>query len=120
MPPVLTFRVDLQQTKPTPSWTAWRRWQSGVLTVHEDRAEFDSRSGSRLTLSNVVEVTQPSRRQLRRDGDIGWMVNGWVTVHYVSSGERRVAYLASRSPWGFGHYLSHNRLRHALEALVPA
>ena len=118
--PVLTFKVDLRETKPTPSWTAWRLWQSGVLTVHEDRAEFDSRSGSRLTLSNVTGVTRPSRRQLRREGDIGWMVNGWVAVQYVSSGRQRVAYVASRSPWGIGHYLSHTKLRHALEALVRA
>src|SRR5258708_29722900 len=78
----MTFKVHFQATAPAPSWTAWKRWQSGVLTVHAYHAEFQSRTGDRLGICNVTSVTQPSRAELRRQHDISWPVNTWVAVNY--------------------------------------
>jgi hypothetical protein len=112
----MTFKVHFQATAPGPSWTAWERWQTGVLTVHPDHAEFQSRTGERLDIRDVTSVTQPSRSELRRQHDISWPVNTWVAVHYSIAGQSHVAYFNDGRL--LGHYLSHARMRRCLDALV--
>ena len=112
----MTFRVHFQATEPVPSWTAWKRWQSGTLTVHPGHAEFHPRAGESLVIRNVTSVSQPSRAQLRRQHDISWPVNTWVAVRYSISGQPHVAYFNDGRL--LGHYLSHTRMRHCLDALV--
>ncbi len=84
-------RRHFQATAPAPSWTAWKRWQSGALTVHADHAEFQSRTGDRLGIRDVTSVTQPSRAELRRQHDISWPVNTWITVSYSPSQASRTS-----------------------------
>jgi hypothetical protein len=112
----MTFRVHFQTTEPVPSWTAWKLWQSGLLTVHPDYAEFRSRKGEHLVIRGVTSVTQPSRAELRRQHDISWTVNTWIAVRYAVSDEPRIAYFNHGRV--LGHYLSHNRMRRCLTALV--
>jgi hypothetical protein len=117
-----TFKIDLTDTRPGASLAAWKDWRSGLLTIHDDRAEFEDRSGDRLVIGEVTRVTQPSRRQLRRDRDMDWIVNHWISVRYRSDGVPHEVFIAGRAPLGpfglFGHYLSHDKIRRALESLV--
>lgn len=112
----MTFKVHFLATEPGPSWTAWKRWQTGVLTVHPDRAEFQSRTGELLAIRDVTSVTQPSRAELRRQHDISWPVNTWIGVHYSIAGRPHVAYFNDGRL--LGHYLSHAKMRRCLNALV--
>ena len=111
-----TFKVHFQATAPAPSWTAWKRWQSGALTVHADHAEFQSRTGDQLDIRDVTSVTQPSRAELRRQHDISWPVHTWITVNYSIAGRPHVAYFNDGRL--LGHYLSHAKMRRCLDALV--
>jgi hypothetical protein len=107
---VAKFRVHYQATEPVPAWTAWKTWQSDWLTVLGDHAEFESGKGERVILSDVVEVSQPSRSALRRQHDISWLVNTWICVRFVSSGEAQIAYFNDGKGLGNGHYLSHRKM----------
>jgi hypothetical protein len=112
----MTFKAHFQATAPGPSWTAWKRRQTGVLTVHADHAEFQSRTGERLAIRDVTSVPQPSRAELRRQHDISWLVNTWIAVHYSIIGQPYVAFFNDGRL--LGHYLSHGRMRCCLDALV--
>ena len=112
---VAAFKVHFQATTPAPSWTAWKQWQTGQLTVHNDHAEFQGRTGERVVISGVTAVSQSSRRELYREHDISWMVNTWIAVSYTAP-EPRVAYVNDGRL--LGHYLPHRHMRHCLEALV--
>ena len=89
---VARFKVHFQATEPVLSWTAWKQWQAGRLDVHDDHAEFESRTGDRVLVSGVTQVSQPSRSQLRRAHDISWMVNTWIAVQYATADEASIAY----------------------------
>jgi hypothetical protein len=114
-----TFKVHYQDTEPLPSWSAWKMWQTGSLTVHDERAEFASKSGESLLIRNVSQVSQPSRSQLRRQRDLSWVVNTWIAIRYFDDGRTRTAWFNdARYPAFFGHYLSHKRMRRSLDGLV--
>jgi hypothetical protein len=113
-----SFKVHYQATAPVPSWTAWKRWQTGALIVHDDHAEFVSRGGERIGIRDVTEVDQPSRRELRKQHDISWLVNTWVAVHYTTPDGPAVAYFNDARLRGYGHYLPHTEMRRCLGALA--
>jgi hypothetical protein len=112
------FRVDLAEAVPTPSWTAWKQWESGLLTVHDNHADFAGKRGTRLVIADVVDVTQPSRRELYQTPDIGWMSHTWIRVRYVVSGRTHTVFLNEPGRLGLGHYLNHKPLRRALDSLL--
>jgi hypothetical protein len=114
-----TFDVHYQAVAPQPSWTAWRRWTRGLLTVHDDHAVFESRSGERLIIRNVTEVSQPSRRELYRRHDISWPVNTWVRVRYSDSSSGTATAFFNDGRF-LGHYLSQGDLLATLRGLVRA
>jgi hypothetical protein len=114
----LTFNVHLALSKPRPSWSAWKRWRKGSLTVHADRIEFIPRKGARLEASDVVGVRQPSRREERRKRNFAWYLETWIEVSYVDSGQPATIYLNDARFWYLGHYLDHKRMRLALESIV--
>jgi hypothetical protein len=114
------FTVHLATTEPRPAWTAWKAWESGLLTVHQDHAEFAGRTGTRLLIDNVLEVSQPSRGQLRREHDFSWPVNTWIRVRYRASGQAHTVFVNDARLWGLAHYVSHKAMRRALDSLVAA
>jgi hypothetical protein len=111
----MRFRVDLAQAPPTP---AWKPWESGLLTVHDDHADFAGKKGTRLVIADVIDVSQPSRRDLYRSHDVGWMFNTWIRVRYVLDGQNRNVYLNEPGRLGLGHYLNHKALRRAMDSLL--
>lgn len=113
-----TFKVHYQPTAPQPSWTAWKRWTSGLLTVHDDHAVFEQPKGERLVIRNVTEVSWPSRVELYRKHDISWPVNTWIMVRFSDSDGPAEAYFNSGR--FLGHYLSHRKMRRCLSALTRA
>lgn len=111
------FDVHYQASPPRPSWTAWKRWTRGILTVRDDHAIFEARGGDQLDIRNVSKVSQPSRAELYRQHDISWPVNTWIAVSYSdSSGTPATAYFNDGRL--FGHYLSHRALLRSLTGLV--
>jgi hypothetical protein len=118
-----TFTVHLALDEPEPSWSAWKQWQKGQLTVYANRIEFvptnGPAKGAPVEVSDVIGVQQPSRREERAKRNFAWYLETWIEVTYLDSGRPAKVYLNDARFWGyFGHYLGHKRMRRALESIV--
>jgi hypothetical protein len=109
--------VLFQEVPPEPSWTAFKKWKIGALTVEVDHARFVPRSGDHVVIDRVSRVSKGWKDSLHGK-PLMRRVDTWLEIVYGDAAEPRVAYLNDGRFGRLGIYLPHEKLLAAMRSLT--
>jgi hypothetical protein len=117
--PAEAFKIWYQTEPPSPSWTAYKRRQTGTLTINGDHAEFQPKKGSRIVISDVRSVSKGWKNQLYGKPLLR-AIDTYIEVAWGDPTNPSVAFINDGRLFGLCAYLPHRRMQQALTELVQS
>jgi hypothetical protein len=112
------FKVWLQTTPPSPSWTAYRRRRSGVISVAGDHAEFvPKKKGKAVRIEHIFRVSKGWKNS-RYGKPLIPVVDTYIEILYGDPTAPGVAFVNDGRWFGLAACLPHRKLLKALESLA--